>query len=214
MVSKQVLLVEDDGVAAKVAEKMMSALHYRVDVVSSGKAAVDRLKEHIYQLILLDIGLPDMQGVALIHRIRREQWQNSHMMIPIVGLTAGINQEMKQRCLDAGMNMIILKPLKKETAVELLATFMQAESTERVSSLSTAGLTEGAVLDLDAIKALLKDDALIKECRELMIDGLSEDLLKLANWYKTSDWESIQAIAHKWQGGSLLLRSKAFRASM
>jgi two-component system aerobic respiration control sensor histidine kinase ArcB len=198
---KRILLVEDDRLAAKVAESMMSTLNCRIDVASNAKAALERLKEQTYLFILMDIGLPDMDGISLTRRIRLEQWHHGCVAIPIIGLTAHIEQENKQRCLDAGMNMVILKPLRKETVIALLAAFVQNEPADQ-ALLSNTPATKDAVLDFDELKALLKDDELIEECRELMISGLSEDLVKLANWYQTSDWESIQAIAHKWQGGA------------
>ena len=195
----RILLVEDDALAAKIAQMILSQLNCVIDVAPDAKTAEQKLQENDYQLILMDIGLPDMDGIALTHRIRLHQWQMNHS-IPIIGLTAHIGQEKKQRCLDAGMNAVISKPLKKETADELLSTFVRDEACSQLSSIASP--TRGAVVDFGIIKTLLEDDELIKECRELMLSGLSEDLEKLASWYQSSDWESIQAIAHKWRGAA------------
>jgi two-component system, OmpR family, aerobic respiration control sensor histidine kinase ArcB len=68
---------------------------------------------------LLDIGLPDMSGIEVAESIRA--W-NQHL--PIVGLTAHIDQEKEQACLQAGMEKVLSKPLCVETALEILKAFM------------------------------------------------------------------------------------------
>lgn len=195
----RILLIEDDKLAAKIAQTILSELNCTIDMACDAKTAEQKLQTHNYKLILMDIGLPDMDGIALTHRIRLHHWQTNDS-IPIVGLTAHIGQEKKQQCLDAGMNAVMLKPLKKETALELLSTFVGDEASNQSSS--SASPIRGAVLDFERIKTLLEDDELIKECGELMISGLGKDLEKLAGWHRTSDWESIQAIAHKWRGAA------------
>jgi two-component system, OmpR family, aerobic respiration control sensor histidine kinase ArcB len=201
----RILVVEDNILAARAAAGVMSDFNCTIDVAPDGKTAMELLQKHVYQLILMDIGLPDTDGIALTRRIRLEQWQKNHATVPIIGLTAHIG-EKKQECLDAGMNAVIHKPLKKETAQELLATFVQNEPSEIKSS--TFPVIKGAVVDFDEIKKTLRDDKVIEECRKLMITGLSEDLVKLADWYQSEAWKSIQSIAHKWQGGAVYYGAK------
>jgi two-component system, OmpR family, aerobic respiration control sensor histidine kinase ArcB len=200
-VKNTILLVEDNEVAAKVAENALTDLNCTIHRAPDGKTAMELLQKHSYQLIFMDIGLPDTDGIALTYRIRLQDWQNSHATVPIIGLTAHIDANDKQKCLNAGMNMVILKPLKQEMAKELLSTFVQNESGEEIT-LPDTRLIKGAVLDFDEIKNTLRDEKTIEECRQLMITGLSEDLVKLADYYKNTDWKSIQAIAHKWRGGA------------
>lgn len=57
-------------------------------------------------------------------------------------------------------------------------------------------------------KKTLRDDEVIEECRQLIIMGLAEDLLKLEGWYQSEDWESIQSIARKWQGCAVYYGAK------
>lgn len=110
--SRHILLVEDDRLAAKVVQAILSDLNCQIDVASDAKTALQRLQEHAYHLIFMDIGLPDMDGISLTHRIRLQQWQRSHAT-PIIGLTAHIDAEKRQQCLDAGMNTVILQHFHK-----------------------------------------------------------------------------------------------------
>lgn len=116
----------------------MTELNCVIDIAPDAKTALSLVQEKDYHLILMDVGLPDMDGIALTHRIRLQQWQRTDTT-PIIGLTAHIDIENRQRCLDAGMNTVILKPLKKETVLGLLTTFVPDACINQVSSLLILG---------------------------------------------------------------------------
>jgi len=198
---KRLLLVEDDKLAAKIAQSILAELDCVIDIAPDAKTALERIQSKDYQLILMDIGLPDMDGIALAHRIRLQQWQRTDTT-PIVGLTAHIDVENRQRCLDAGMNTVILKPLNKETAKELLKTFVPEININQITSFTGIRPVTGAVLDVDAMKSILKNEELIKDCLHLMILGLKKDLLELPRLHQSANWQAIREIAHKRQGGA------------
>jgi CheY-like chemotaxis protein len=168
-----VLLVEDDKLAAKIAQIIFLELNCVIDVAYDAKMALQRIQKQDYHLVLMDIGLPDMDGITLTHRIRLQQWQRTDTT-PIIGLTAHIDIENRQRCLDAGMNTVILKPLKKETASELLAAFVPDACINQSYLFTEIRPVSGPVLDVDAMKALLKNEGLIKDCINLIINGFTK----------------------------------------
>ena len=204
---RRILLVEDDKLAAKIAQSILTELNCVIDIAPDAKTALQRIQEQNYHLILMDIGLPDMDGIALTHRIRLQQWQRTDTT-PIIGLTAHIDDENRQRCLDAGMNTVMLKPFKKETAVELLKTFVPDTSVNQVSSSAEIRPVSGAVLDIDAMKAVLKNEELIKDCIHLMVIGLKNDLVELPRLHQSANWQAIREIAHKRQGGASYIGAK------
>ncbi|WP_339049774.1 ATP-binding protein [Rickettsiella endosymbiont of Xylota segnis] len=195
---KKILLVEDDKLAAKIAQSILTELNCVIDIAPDAKTALQRIQEQEYHLILTDIGLPDMDGIALTHHIRLQQWQRTDTM-PIIGLTAHIDGENRQHCLDAGMNTVILKPLKKTMAVELLKTFVPDT---QISSPTEIHPISGAVLDIDAMKVILKNDELIKDCIHLMKIELKKDIAELSRFQQSADWQAIREIAHRRQGGA------------
>lgn len=198
---RKILLVEDDPLSAKIAQSILTELNCVIDIAPDAKTALQQTQKQHYHLILMDIGLPDMDGISLTHRIRLQQWQKKDTT-PIIGLTAYIDIENRQLGLDAGINTIILKPLKKETALRLLTTFVPDECSNQISPLAKERPVTGPVLDVDSLKTLLKKEDLIKDCLNLMMTGLEKDLLKLCYLHQTGNWQSIREIAHKWQGGS------------
>lgn len=198
---RKVLLVEDDKLAAKIAHSILSELNCVVDIATNAKTALQKIREQDYHLILMDIGLPDMDGISLTHRIRLQQWQQTNIT-PIVGLTAHIDVENRQCCLDAGMNTVILKPLRKESALELLKAFIPDQCTNQASSFTEGSSITGPILDVDSMKAILKNEELIKDCIHLMMIGLKKELVELPQLYQTANWKAIREIAHRRQGGA------------
>ena len=125
----RVLLAEDDFATRALERKMLESLGCDVDVASNGREAVLAAARNTYDLILMDCQMPEMDGeqaTTLIRLIREsEQHQKagkgsraSH--VPIVALTAYSSADNRQRCLEAGMDDFLSKPLKREQLASLV----------------------------------------------------------------------------------------------
>jgi two-component system, OmpR family, aerobic respiration control sensor histidine kinase ArcB len=203
----RILVVEDQAIAAKMVQQILSQLQCQVDIAVNGMSALERIREEDYDLILMDIGLPDLDGIEVTRRIRLEQWKRNPS-IPIIGLTAHIDAESKRRCLAAGMDAVFAKPLNLDVASELLSAFIpayQGVSTQEVTAQEESKKPEGsaAVLDIARAKEVLGTEKLLKEVLGLLIKGLNEDLEKLKEYHHVQNWQEIRSLAHKWRGGSL-----------
>lgn len=112
-----VLLVEDNAINQKIAKIMLEDLGCTVDIIDCGKAVIERLRElNDYDLIFMDIGLPDMSGFDVVSAIRRQSFSE---YIPIIAMTAHILERDKQQCFAVGMDGLIAKPI---THTELAKT--------------------------------------------------------------------------------------------
>ncbi len=122
------LLVEDNIVNQVLAEKMLLKLGYTVDVVDNGQKALDMLanasspKSKVYQLVLMDIQMPIMDGYTATQKIR--QMEGKVKDIPIIAMTAGARQEDKQQALDAGMNDFITKPVRMTELADMIKKYL------------------------------------------------------------------------------------------
>lgn len=206
--TNKILLVEDHTIAAKIAESILSELSCEVDIAETGKAALSLVEKNQYDLILMDIGLPDTDGCAVTKQIRSHRLQ-SIAQIPIVALTAHAESDEKQRCLDVGMNMVITKPLTKKWADSVLKTFIpQREKQKRQMKEAAAKATvnkESAekVVDVEYAKTLLGDnETLVYEMLTMLVDSFPEEVKALKEAYQQKNWEELRNLAHKLKGGS------------
>jgi len=109
----RVLLAEDNLVNQKVALHMLAALGYRADLAANGLEVIEALERQTYDVILMDVQMPEMDGLEAARRIVARQ--PDRMKRPwIIALTANAVQGDRDICLDAGMDDYISKPIKKE----------------------------------------------------------------------------------------------------
>ncbi len=104
----RVLLVEDNSLIQKGATNTLNKLNCYVDIAANGTQALEMARIHQFDLILLDIGLPDYDGFWVATQIRQLA---EHQFTPIIALTGHIDEQYRQECIDVGMNDFISKPL-------------------------------------------------------------------------------------------------------
>ncbi len=120
--TRRILIVEDNLVNQTVAKRILAKAGYEVDVAGNGEQAVHKLgNEEAYDLVFMDCQMPRMDGYEASRRIRNmEQTNQADMHIPIIALTANAMQGDREKCLEAGMDDYIAKPVKKEAMFEML----------------------------------------------------------------------------------------------
>lgn len=117
--AQTILIVEDNFLIQRVLQHQFEELKCVVSIANNAEQAFQKVKAQHYQLIILDLGLPDKNGCELAVDIR--QWQEQHRQYtPLVALSAHINPEWEQRCYQAGMVRVFTKPLTQSQAQELL----------------------------------------------------------------------------------------------
>ena len=106
--SQRILVVDDNAMNLALASKIFKKMGHGTDVVNSGALAIKRLSEENYNVIFMDMQMPEMSGVEAT-RIIREQG----VVTPIIALTANAFESDKQSCLEAGMDDFTTKPLRR-----------------------------------------------------------------------------------------------------
>ena len=110
--TQKVLVVDDDSTCQKVIESLLKPTGCQLTCVSSGAAALQALSVNTYDVVIMDIRMPGMDGVTAVRRIRESR--KAHGKIPIIVLTADTTQETRTRCMAAGANIFLTKPVKPE----------------------------------------------------------------------------------------------------
>jgi len=112
-----ILVAEDYAINQKLATGVLTKLGYRPQVANNGKEAVEMCRENFYQVILMDIQMPEMDGIEATGYIRAIH--NSNQPV-IIAMTAGVMQEDKEACYQAGMDGFLSKPFKLEALIKIL----------------------------------------------------------------------------------------------
>ncbi len=109
---KRILLAEDYHANIVVAHALLQTLGFDVIVAKNGQEALDKLAEEAFNLVLMDVQMPEMDGYTATRIIREEQAANKLPQVKIIGMTAHSFMEDRQRCLDAGMDDYLAKPFE------------------------------------------------------------------------------------------------------
>ncbi|MEQ8991804.1 MAG: response regulator [Pseudomonadales bacterium] len=136
----RILLAEDNPVNQRVALKMLERLGYQADVVGDGQAAVDAVRRHGYRLVLMDLQMPVLDGLAATRAIRAEPGGAD---VVIVAITANAMQGDREACLEAGMNDYLDKPVKLADLQALLERLrLQADAAKNTSSVMSSSISK------------------------------------------------------------------------
>jgi CheY-like chemotaxis protein len=126
--SFSILLAEDNPVNQKVAKRVLNHLGYQADIVNNGVEAIKAIANTAYDLILMDIQMPEMDGLEATKYIRKQESESQLPPIAIVAMTANATDDDQNLCRDAGMNDYISKPIQIDKLKSLLQHYESMKS--------------------------------------------------------------------------------------
>ncbi len=131
-----VLVVDDDPVSRDVAEHVARGLGFRVDTVESGSDAIKKCKTGFYNLVLMDVEMPGIDGLAATQAIRKisRTWAYEAKIVALTGKIS--SKEHVVKCLQAGMNDCLAKPLKPDTLKKRIPLWLQQKKAPDVAALA------------------------------------------------------------------------------
>ena len=137
--SRHVLLAEDNIPNKKVGLHLLKTIGLTADVVNNGKEAISALKNRSYDIVLMDMQMPEIDGIEATKIIRDATSGIENPNIPIIALTANATAEDKQKCLDAGMNDFITKPIiRKELFSKIYNQLSLCQQKSNVNEINQA----------------------------------------------------------------------------
>lgn len=194
--SLRILVAEDNLVNQKVALRMLERLGYRADVAANGREVLEAVQRQPYDLVLMDVQMPEMDGLEATRQIRRHESAGNGRM-RIIAMTAYAFPADLDRCLEAGMDGFITKPIRMEELIDTLAhesrpdlTVAKVEGNHGVISAArlidlSESLGEGVV---DVINAFLEETPQL--------------IGKIAASYARGDLDEVQRLAHSLKSSS------------
>jgi signal transduction histidine kinase/CheY-like chemotaxis protein/HPt (histidine-containing phosphotransfer) domain-containing protein len=214
----RILLAEDNSVNQKVAIKMLDRLGYRADVVSNGLEVIESLQRQFYHIILMDVQMPEMDGLEATRYIC-QNWPASHRP-HIIAMTAGAADGNQWQCLEAGMDDYVSKPVKAEAlqaALERAKSKLQEMKNISAPVKLNLAMNPGREESLDwQTFNRLRDELDSEDDPEFfsdLIDQYLQDVPKILEAMKQSaqnqDTETLTIKAHTLKGSSRTFGAKA-----
>ena len=148
----RVLLAEDSPINQQVASEMLGLAGVTVDTVPDGRAAVRAARETRYDLILMDVQMPVLDGLAATREIRRLPGRHD---VPIVAMTANAFEDDRQACLDAGMNDHLAKPVDPDLLYSTLERWVPARRSGSLTGAVTQRLDDEAERRAASMRTLM-----------------------------------------------------------
>lgn len=218
----RILVVEDDAIAAKMAIKYLLELECEVDIATNGMTAVKLAEQNRYDLIFMDIGLPDIDGIEVTKQIRIQE-RNRERPVPIIALTAHVENEARQRCIDVGMSAVLSKPFDKQKARQILDGFIPLRTAKKQIADMAQSIREketkllnisGEIINYKRILELSggNEDVKNESLRDL-IASFPKRTLALTQAYEKKDWKEIAELAHEIKGNSLYCAAERMEKS-
>jgi two-component system sensor histidine kinase/response regulator len=189
----RILLAEDNPVNQEVAASMLRKRGHQVEVVDDGRKAVAELGRQLYDLVLMDIQMPDMDGFAATRAIRGGL---VHPDIPIIALTAHALTGERDRCLAGGMNGYLTKPYR---AHELFA------AVEEVGKMSIQTAPPSPSIDVEGFRRNMREagaEDAVNGILDLFMQNLPERVAALTGAVSTADATGIAKAAHAFRSPS------------
>jgi CheY-like chemotaxis protein len=225
--SLRILLAEDNPVNQKVALRQLESLGYKADVVANGQEVLDLLQQVSYDLILMDCQMPVMDGYEATRRLRQQERRSGHRTV-VIAITANAMQEDRERCLQAGMDDYLSKPVLKEDLERVLNHWSQViaqsagGSSNQAASKAASPASPAESRDpssptlpypidsayLDQVSG--GDRGFQRELLQVFIQDCEDQLPQLRQAIAGYDAERMRRIAHRLKGASSNVGANAF----
>jgi PAS domain S-box-containing protein len=209
----RILLVEDNPTNQKVASVLLERMGYRADLASDGAQAVEAASRRSYDVVLMDVQMPELDGLEATRRIRRGLPQDRQPTI--VAMTAGAYAGDRQACLDAGMDAYIAKPLRVDQLVDALNQCRPADDApaamEDAIAMTTASSPILAPAALEELRSSLDDDGVADIIQTYLADT-PERLRQLRQSIDAGEAAAVYRTAHTLKSSSALFGAQDMAA--
>ncbi len=188
-----VLLVEDNDINRLYASSILKTLHCKIETAENGYVAIEKLKNGQFNIILMDIQMPVMDGFEATKAIRMGDPPKRD--IPIIALTANATQKDIKKCLAAGMNDCITKPFTPE---DLLRTLIKHSGLASSSGLSGSFSPPALRLDLTHLENISRGNTdFVKEMITIFKESMPISVQEIKALDKEKDWDKLAKAMHK-----------------
>jgi PAS domain S-box-containing protein len=198
---RKILLVEDNAVNQRVAQRMLQSFGAQVVIANNGAEALERIAQGSFDAVLMDCQMPVMDGFMATHSIREAEQAGGARRLPIIALSANVMTEDRERCIAAGMDAHLAKPLDSARLAEYLGRFLTEQP-------------RPAEVDLQALRELTGGDAdFEQELVGTFLQSGDQCLADIIEALAKSDLDTIGKRAHSLKGASANIHAHGLSAA-
>jgi two-component system sensor histidine kinase/response regulator len=212
----RILVAEDNSVNQRLAVRLLEREGHSVTIARSGQEAVDLFEQRPFDLILMDVQMPGLDGLQATARIReRERVLGGH--VPIAAMTAQAAESDRLRCLESGMDAYMTKPVHVPALLKMIESVGAGGNSMNTELAGEGAPVEAQLRQLDESLALSRvggDIELLKEVVELFLDDYPSTFEKIKSAVAARDASALEHHAHSLKGSvSTFGANRAFEAA-
>lgn len=200
--SLNILLAEDNEVNQKLAVGMLVKAGHRITVVNNGKEAVEILEKNSFDLILMDVHMPEMDGFEATKNIREKE-KETDKHIPIIAMTALAMQGDRERCLEAGMDGYVSKPIRSKELFAAIYGLISASTNSGAASAETQAEQKMGDEIFNKEEALARVDGdmeFFKEVIGVYLENCPKQMSDIKDAVSKNDSHALERAAHSLKG--------------
>jgi CheY-like chemotaxis protein len=200
----KILLAEDGQANQRLARALLERWGHSVRVAENGRSAVQLWREETFDLILMDVQMPEVDGLEATRDIRRHEADNGNPHVPIVAMTAHAMKGDRERCLAAGMDGYVAKPVRQQELYEAIAPFFDGSTPTQMDGTAPSSVTcqfeapeRTGIVDWDAaLKHVHGFDDILQEVMQDTISETPELLHRLEQALQAGRGTDAGRLAH------------------
>jgi len=216
LIGKRILLVEDNQVNHLIAVSYLNHWNIITDIANNGKEAIEKLEMHSYDLVLLDIFMPVMDGFETTKKIRHNPaWKT----LPIIALTASAETNLIDKIIRLGANLCLTKPVDSKELFQALCSFFVQEQMKELPSTNSKKINTSKVkmpsLSLQKIEdASLGSSKFLQEMIALLLLEIPQTIQEAEDQLRHKNFLSFSATIHKLKNNLLMLSMDYLREDL
>jgi len=195
---RHVLLIDDDAMNRALGQIILEGFNMEVSLVTDGREAMEQFKKGRFELVLLDIHMPDISGFEVADYIRN---QVGDQQVKIIAVTADILQEDKEELANSRIDDVLIKPYKEVQLYNKICKVLEVDSriilkeSIELKTLEKNQLSDFDLSELEAVTRGNKD--FFNEMIDTFIGNATEGIEQLQNAFATNNWKEIREISHR-----------------
>ena len=206
----EILLCDDNSINQKVAVRILQQLGYKPDIAAHGREALEAMDKKRYDLVFMDVMMPEMNGIEATQEIRRRQkeglQENYKSRIVIIAMTAQAMQGDREKCIQAGMDDYLAKPIRPGDVRNMIAKWMagaDASSASVASAPTDVAPNLPAAVDMERLNEMAGGDKdMLRELVDLFYKQTTKQLGQLEEAVRANKAEEVRHLAHSCKGAS------------